>query len=126
MSDQQKQQQFNDAKEKDIRSIGGSEWSVEEEENIVGHGNAKQKEEESHPNLKIVLLEVNILWRRELEGIRENIQLNDASFLGQKSNIGRQIGNFGKQAGKHGIEGPNSGNKGGGQFESAEGGKQGN
>jgi hypothetical protein len=63
MSHQKKQQHFdgNDAKEEDIRSIsiGGSEWSLEEEENIVGHGNAKQKEEEIHP--KIALLEVNNL-----------------------------------------------------------------
>jgi hypothetical protein len=52
------QQLGNDAKEEDIRSMEGSDWSVEEED-IVGHGNAKQKEGESNP--KIVLLEVNNL-----------------------------------------------------------------
>jgi hypothetical protein len=60
MSDQQKEQQFDgdeDKKEEGIRSIEGSEWSVEEE-NIVGHGNAKLKEE---INPKIALLEVNNL-----------------------------------------------------------------
>jgi hypothetical protein len=61
MSDQQKEQQFDGDEDKeeeeDIRSIEGSEWSVEEE-NIVGHGNAKQKEG-THP--KIALLEVNNL-----------------------------------------------------------------
>jgi hypothetical protein len=58
MSDKQKQQQFgNEDKEEDIRSIEGSEWSVEEEENIVGNGNAKQKKEEG--NAKIALLEVH-------------------------------------------------------------------
>jgi hypothetical protein len=56
MSHQQKQQ---NAKEEDIRSIEGSEWSLEEENIAVGDGNAKQKEEESNP--KIALLEVNNL-----------------------------------------------------------------
>jgi hypothetical protein len=58
MSHQQKQQQFY-GNDEDIRSMDGSEWSLEEEEegeNIIGHGNAKQKEE-SHS--KIALLEVN-------------------------------------------------------------------
>jgi hypothetical protein len=52
MSHQQEQEHAN---EEDIRSIEGSEWSVEEE-NIVGDGNAKQNEES---NSKIALLEVN-------------------------------------------------------------------
>jgi hypothetical protein len=54
---------------------------------IVGRGNAKQKEEESHPNLKVALLEVNSLWRRKLEGIWENFQLNDASFFQANNKI---------------------------------------
>jgi hypothetical protein len=57
MTDQQKPPQFED-KEEDICSLEGSEWSMKEE-NIVSHGNLKQKEEESNP--KIGLLEVNNL-----------------------------------------------------------------
>jgi hypothetical protein len=66
MSDQQKQPQFEDNKEEDIRSIEGSEWSLEEE-NIVGHGDAKQNAESSP---KIALLEVKIL-----EGKLENLEV---------------------------------------------------
>jgi hypothetical protein len=61
MSHQHKKQQFGnedkEGNEEDIRSMEGSEWSLEEE-NIVSHGNAKQKEES---NSKIALLEVNNL-----------------------------------------------------------------
>jgi hypothetical protein len=57
MSDQKKQQQFED-KEEGILSMEGTEWSLKEEENIVGHGNAKQKEMTSKIAL---LLEVNNL-----------------------------------------------------------------
>jgi hypothetical protein len=39
--------------------MDGSEWSVEEENIVVGDGNAKKMEEES--NSKIALLEVNNL-----------------------------------------------------------------
>jgi hypothetical protein len=81
MSQQQKQQhcEGNDDKGEDIRSIEGSEWSVEEE-NIVGHGNAKQKEEESNP--KIALLEVNNL-SSGMGSDKEKIRFKIESFSGQ-------------------------------------------
>jgi hypothetical protein len=60
MSYQQKQQQFDgneNDNEEDIRSIGGSEWSVEEE-NIVGIGNGNAKQKEGSNPAEIALLEV--------------------------------------------------------------------
>jgi hypothetical protein len=96
MSDQQKQPQL-DAKEEDIRSMEGSEWPVEEENIVVGNGNAKQKEEESNP--KIALLEV--ICEGEMRGklgrifdSLDHFQANNKILVGKLENLEGKLENL--------------------------------